>query len=150
MSQSITQSIPPAAAHGLPWASRMAATFEAWRWRWPAAFTRPVPLAIGISRQIKAALRTEGLVIDRKSIGIVMHRWTTQKAYLRAMARGDVRRNLDGSEAGIPDVVARKYAQKLLRERTAQRAERNRRQEMSASLVGAGVGAVGTQQNLPV
>ncbi len=55
-----------------------------------------------------------------------LHRWTTQSAYLRAIARGDVRRNLDGSEAGFPAEDARNYAQKLVDERAVRQAERER------------------------
>jgi sRNA-binding protein len=40
-----------------------------------------------------------------------------------------MRRNLDGSEAGVPDDAARQYAQRLLEERAAWRAEREREQE---------------------
>jgi hypothetical protein len=47
-----------------------------WRRRWPAAFTRPVPLAVGISRQIREALRAETQTMDRKAIGRSLHRWT--------------------------------------------------------------------------
>jgi sRNA-binding protein len=93
-----------------------------WRARWPAAFTKPVPLALGISWQIKTALRAEGAVVDRKTIGVTMHRWTTQGAYLRAVLRGDLRRNLDGSAAGVPSEAALQYAQKLLDERAARQA----------------------------
>jgi hypothetical protein len=36
-----------------------------WRKRWPAAFTKPVPLAVGIDEQMKAVLHAEGQTIDR-------------------------------------------------------------------------------------
>jgi hypothetical protein len=61
-----------------------------WRRRWPAAFTKPVPLAVGISRHIKEAQRAEGKAIDRKAIGVALHRWTMQGAYLRAIVRGEI------------------------------------------------------------
>jgi sRNA-binding protein len=100
-----------------------------WRQRWPAAFTKPVPLAVGISRHIKEALRAEDKAIDRKAIGVALHRWTMQGAYLRAIVRGESRRNLDGSEAGLPDDAARQYAQKLLDERAARQAAERERQK---------------------
>ena len=100
-----------------------------WRHRWPAVFTKPVPLAVGISRHIKEALRAEGKAIDRRAIGVALHRWTKQGAYLRAMVRGEIRRNLDGSEAGVPDDAARQYAQKLLDERAARQAAERERQK---------------------
>jgi sRNA-binding protein len=95
-----------------------------WRRRWPAAFTKPVPLAVGFSGQIKAALRAEGLFGGEK--GYAIHRWTMQSAYLRAVERGEMRRNLDGSEAGVPDDEARAKARKLLEQRAARHAEKER------------------------
>ena len=88
-----------------------------------------MPLAVGITGQIKAALIAEGKLAeakDRKGLGVSLHSWTTQSAYLRGIARGDVRRNLDGSEAGFPDEDARNQAQKLLDERAVRQAERER------------------------
>lgn len=118
------------------WPPDVAALIAEWRERWPAAFTKPVPLAVGFSGQIKAALRAEGKPMDRKSVGVAIHRWTMQGAYLRALARGEMRRNLDGSEAGLPDDAARQEAQKLLDERAARRAERDgERRERARKLV---------------
>ena len=99
-----------------------------WRTRWPAAFTKPVPLAIGISVRISEVLRAEGKPLTRKSVGLVLHHWTVQNSYLQAVLRGEARRNLDGSEAGPPNDAARDYAQRMLDERTAKRAGRERQQ----------------------
>ena len=109
-----------------PW---MDATLAEWRERWPAVFTKPVPLAVGFSGHIKAVLRAEGKPIERKTFGMTIHNWTMQSAYLRAVAWGEMRRNLDGSEAGVPDDAAREYAQKVLDERAARQAERKRREQ---------------------
>lgn len=109
------------------WPPAVAALIAEWRERWPAAFTQPIPLAVGFSGQIKAALRAEGKPMDRKTVGVAIHQWTMQGAYLRAVARGEMRRNLDGSEAGLPDDAARQQAQKLLDERAARRAGRGRK-----------------------
>jgi sRNA-binding protein len=49
-----------------------------------------------------------------------------------------VRRNLDGSEAGVPDDAARQYAQQLLEERAAWWAEREREQERERAAAEAG------------
>jgi sRNA-binding protein len=114
------------AARRAPWPPWMEVILVDWRARWPAVFTKPVPLAVGISGHIKAVLRAEGKVIDRKSIGVTMRRWTMQGAYLRAVMRGEMRRNLDGSAAGVPDEAARQYAQKLLDERAARQEARTR------------------------
>jgi sRNA-binding protein len=107
---------------------QMDAILADWRERWPAAFTQRAPLAVGISRHIKEALQAEGKAIDRKALGITLHRWTMHGVYLRAMARGEMRRNLDGSAAGIPDEAARAYAQQLLDERAARQAAERERQ----------------------
>ena len=103
-----------------------------WRKRWPAAFTKRVPLAVGISRHIKVALRAEGKEIDRKRLGMTLHRWTMHGVYLRAVARGEMRRNLDGSAAGVPDDAAREHAQKLLDDRAVRQAERERQRQSGA------------------
>jgi len=123
---------PPAkraAARRAPWAPWMEVVLADWRARWPAVFAKPVPLAVGISGHIKAVLRAEGKVVDRKTIGVTLHRWTMQGTYLRAVVRGELRRNLDGSAAGVPDEAARQYAQKVLDERAARQAAKARAAE---------------------
>jgi sRNA-binding protein len=122
---------PPAkrpVARPSPWPPWMAAILADWRARWPAVFTKPTPLAIGISKHITAVLQAEDKALDRKSMGITLHHWTMQYAYLQAVVRGEVRRNLDGSEAGVPDEAAREYAQTVLTERAARRAEKEQRE----------------------
>jgi sRNA-binding protein len=109
-----------------PW---MEAILTDWRTRWPAAFTKPVPLAVGITGHIKAALRAEGVAMDRKSMGVTIYRWSMLGTYLRAVARGEMRRNLDGSEAGVPDEAARQQAQQVLDDRAARQAERARQKQ---------------------
>ena len=108
------------------WPPDAVALIAEWCARWPAAFTRPVPLAVGFSGQIKRALRAEGKPFDNKMLSMTVHLWSRQSAYLRAVARGEMRVNLDGSEAGLPDDSARQEAQRLLDERAAKRAERAR------------------------
>lgn len=78
---------------------------------------------------MKAVLRAEGKAIDRKAFGRTIHAWTMQGPYLYAVMRGEMRRNLDGSEAGVPNDEARQEAKKLLDERGARRAERERREQ---------------------
>ena len=123
---------PPAKrtpARRAPWAPWMEEVLADWRARWPAAFTKPVPLAVGISGHIKTVLRAEGKVVDRKTIGVTLHRWTMHGTYLRAVVRGEPRRNLDGSAAGVPDEAARQYAQTVLDERAARQAAKARAAE---------------------
>ncbi|HUB50104.1 MAG TPA: ProQ/FINO family protein [Acetobacteraceae bacterium] len=111
------------------WPPAAAALIADWRTRWPAAFTKPAPLAAGFSGQIKAAVRADGKPVDRKMLSLAIYLWTHQSAYLRAVARGEMRRNLDGSDANIPDDAARQEAQKLLDARAAKHAERARREQ---------------------
>ena len=75
--------------------------------------------------------------MKRKLIGGAIHQWTLQGAYLRAVARGEVRRNLDGSEAGVPDDTTRQYAQNLLDERAVRQAERARREQERKAMMKA-------------
>jgi sRNA-binding protein len=91
-----------------------------WRKRWPAAFTTPVPLAIGVSGQIKAVLRSEGAF--NKMARIAIYRWTLRPGYLNAVVRGEKRRNLDGTLAGVPTHAEQAMARKVMEERTARRA----------------------------
>jgi sRNA-binding protein len=108
------------------WPPDAVALIVDWRTRWPRVFARPVPLAVGFSGRIKAAMQAEGQPIDRKALNMAIRLWTQQSAYLRAVARGEVRRNLDGCEAGLPDDAARQEAQRVLDERAARHAERER------------------------
>ena len=82
-----------------------------WATRWPAIFEKPTPLAIGFARQIHAELKPQ---FTRKEIGVALHHWVTRRSYYQALARGDVRRNLDGSEAGFPDETCREMARSAL------------------------------------
>jgi hypothetical protein len=70
------------------------------RERWPAVFCVPrPPLAIGVHRQI---LEFAGNDIDEAELGWFFRWWVRQLDYLDAIAHGEPRLNLDGSEAGIP------------------------------------------------
>ena len=102
-----------------------------WRERWPAVFTTPTPLAVGISRQIKDQLGTR--CPPRREFGSALHQWTNRTAYLRAVIRGDVRHNLDGSEAGVPDEDTRERARQLLAEREQRAMERMERKRSRAA-----------------
>jgi sRNA-binding protein len=118
-----------------PWPAWVEAIIADWRKQWPEVFTKPVPLAVGITGQIKAATRANDRTYDRKAFGMSIHIWTMQNSYLRALARGEMRRNLDGSGAGIPDEAARQAAQKLLDERAERQAEKERQKKETAAAV---------------
>src|SRR5437763_16252400 len=102
-----------------------------WRERWPAVFTTPVSLAAGISRQMKDQLGAQ--CPRRREFGSALHQWTNRTAYLRAVARGDVRHNLDGGEAGVPDEEIRERARQLLAERERRAMERMQRKRTCAA-----------------
>ena len=55
--------------------------------------------AIGIHKQI---LDVAGDDIESGRLGAVLKRWVTRPDYLDAVAHGEPRRNLDGTEAGMP------------------------------------------------
>ncbi|MBV8399504.1 MAG: hypothetical protein JOZ17_12300 [Acetobacteraceae bacterium] len=107
---------------------RIEATLADWRARWPAVFTKPVLLAVGISHRMREQLPAE---FPRREVGIALHSWTNRRGYLRAMARGDMRRNLDGNEVGIPTEEAREQARQLLEERERRQLEQIRQQRES-------------------
>jgi hypothetical protein len=71
------------------------------RERFPAVFCASprVPLAVGIFRQIREVAGDE---IDPKGLGRFMQWWTSRWDYVAAIARGEMRRNLDGSSAAAP------------------------------------------------
>jgi hypothetical protein len=64
-----------------------------------------------------------------KTFDMTIHAWTMQGTYLRAVVRGDVRRNLGDSEAGFPDAAAWQEAQVILDERAARRTTRAQRDQ---------------------
>lgn len=74
----------------------------------PAAFNdQPPPLAIGIDAALVALLAGE---FDAEVVARFLADWTRRPAYLAAVARGDVRRDLDGCPTGAPDDAARTFA----------------------------------------
>jgi hypothetical protein len=81
-----------------------------------AAFPRafkypPVPLAIGIGPKLCELMRPE---FKPAEIRAFLYAWTSGPRYLKAVARGEVRRNLDGSRAGVPEPKDRAAAQQQL------------------------------------
>jgi sRNA-binding protein len=73
----------------------------------------PVPLAIGIHRDIKLAYPG----VSKKTLNRCMAFWVRQKSYVRKIAEskpGAKRYLLDGRECGIISTVERKYAKEML------------------------------------
>ena len=113
-------------------------TLAALRDRWPALFTAPVPLAIGIERKIQQALgeaRFSKLRLRR-----ALHCWTRRTGYLAAIAEGRRRQDLDGSDAGEPEEAHRVHAREMVAERRAKcppRRQQSGPQPMSSELSGS-------------
>ena len=89
------------------------------RARWPAVFSAPVPLAVGIEREIREGLGEERVPSAR--LGRALHYWTHGPRYLAAVAAGQRRRHLDGTDAGEPDEAQRDHARETFAQRAGQR-----------------------------
>jgi hypothetical protein len=87
--------------------------------RWPALFTAPVPLAIGIDRQLRDTLRQEagaaGTAAPPWSVikGAIAW-WTRQNGYREALATASHRVSLDGQPAGEITDRDRQHARERL------------------------------------
>jgi ProQ/FINO family len=66
--------------------------------RWPEAFSKPRPLAVGIYRQIRAVV--DNTELRSRDLSAFLAAWTHRKSYRAALERGVRRVNLDGSDAG--------------------------------------------------
>jgi sRNA-binding protein len=71
----------------------------------------PVPLAIGIGHRLCELLSPE---FKPAEIRFFLHAWTSGPRYLKAVSRGEMRRNLDGSPAGLPEPEHRAAAKERL------------------------------------
>lgn len=90
------------------------------RAHWPALFSTPVPLATGIARAIRAEL--DYVEVPTAGLSRALHYWTNAPGYLATVAAGEMRRNLDGMEAGAPDEAQRRFATEIMEQRAAQQA----------------------------
>ena len=66
--------------------------------RYRSIFAAARPLAIGIDKPLREAFTEEELSTD--DLRVFLRVWVRRKAYRAALARGDRRVNLDGSDAG--------------------------------------------------
>jgi sRNA-binding protein len=71
----------------------------------------PVPLAIGIGIELCELMSPE---FKPAEIRAFLHAWTSGPRYLKAVVRGEMRRNLDGSPAGLPEPEHRAAAKERL------------------------------------
>jgi ProP effector len=89
------------------------------RARWPALFTTPVPLAIGIDGEIRDALRQEAAAAGTAAspwsvIKGAIAWWTRQNGYREALATASHRIGLDGQPAGEITDRDRQHARERL------------------------------------
>jgi ProQ/FINO family len=78
----------------------------------PAVFNdQPPPLAIGIDVALIALLAGE---FEADVVSRFLRDWVHRPTYLAAVARGDVRRDLDGCPIDVPADSAREFAAVLL------------------------------------
>ena len=87
------------------------------------------PLAIGIDKQLLARLPE----LDRKTLRIVLSMHTHSTRYLKAMAKGTRRYDLDGNPAEEIAEAHRKHAAELLRERAKKETERRKAEQALAA-----------------
>jgi ProQ/FINO family len=66
--------------------------------RYPAIFAAARPLAIGVDKQLREAFSEEEL--STANLRAFLRTWVNRNPYRAALARGDSRVNLDGSDAG--------------------------------------------------
>lgn len=104
-------------------------TLAALRDRWPALFTAPVPLAIGIERKIQQALGEARF--PKVRLRRALHCWTRRTGYLAAIAEGRRRQDLDGADAGESEETHRAHARELVAERMAKRPLHRRKEGYS-------------------
>ena len=95
------------------------------RARWPDLFGVHTPLATGIARAIQTELGEARL--PAQALSRALHWWTQAPSYLVVVAAGRMRRNLDGTEAGVPDEVQREAAAEALRQHALRRAAAERK-----------------------
>jgi ProP effector len=87
-------------------------------------FRNNLPLAIGIDKQIFAALPE----VERKLLRATLTRHTMSTLYLQQFLKSEARSNLDGSAADKINEAHKLHAQKLLQERAKKNAERKAQQ----------------------
>jgi sRNA-binding protein len=75
---------------------------------YPALFTKPVPLALGIDRQIKAARQAGALPLTTISLKLALTAWVKSDGYIAALIAGGFRVGLDGqpTEPVSPEHIA--------------------------------------------
>ncbi|HOI51006.1 MAG TPA: ProQ/FINO family protein [Azonexus sp.] len=93
-----------------------------------AVFRNYSPLAIGIDKQLFAALPD----LSRKSVRLAMRSHTMSTRYLKEMEKAAQRLNLDGTPAGEVTDENRQHATEQLKERFKKQAEQRKASEAAA------------------
>lgn len=93
-----------------------------------AVFRNYSPLAIGIDKQLFAALPE----LSRKSVRLAMRSHTMTTRYLKEMEKATQRLNLDGTPAGEVTDENRQHATEQLKERFKKQAEQRKATEAAA------------------
>ena len=93
-----------------------------------AVFRNYSPLAIGIDKQLFAALPD----LSRKSVRLAMRSHTMSTRYLKEMEKAAQRLNLDGTPAGEVTDENRQHATEQLKERFKKQAEQRKATEAAA------------------
>lgn len=93
-----------------------------------AVFRNYSPLAIGIDKQLFAALPE----LSRKSVRLAMRSHTMSTRYLKEMEKAAQRLNLDGTPAGEVTDENRQHATEQLKERFKKQAEQRKATEAAA------------------
>lgn len=77
----------------------------------------PVPLAVGIHMQLRAARDAGTFDLSNAQIGLGMVHWTHRDTYLAAVAAGGFRINLDGTPTGGVSAEHAEIARETIRKR---------------------------------
>lgn len=85
------------------------------------------PLALGIHKAVKERLPE----IDTRQLRTALRMHTASTRYLKALAQGDVRYDLDGAPAGEVTEEQRQQAADTLRERFKKKAQQHRQAQLA-------------------
>lgn len=80
---------------------------------------RSLPRTTGITREIREGLGEAR--VPTLQLGRALHHWTHAPGYVAAVAAGQRRRHLDGTDAGEPDEAQRRHAREIIAQRAARR-----------------------------
>ncbi|MCG5526614.1 ProQ/FinO family protein [Ectothiorhodospira haloalkaliphila] len=102
--------------------SRDQARQEALEWlkrRWPRAFGNPVPLCLGANERILEACENDPHAPDVATVKDALRAWVRHPDYLRRVAAGDPRHDLEGQE--VEPVTSEHQAHARIRYREIKR-----------------------------